>query len=311
MSITAVGTVAYDSISTASGTRNYILGGSATYFSLASSGFAQTKLVSVVGEDFQTSDRELFESHSIDTQDLTVLPGKTFHWKGQYNHVGNAATIKTDLNVLQHFNPVLSSSSSTSLYLFLANIDPDLQLQVLRQMTRRPKLVVGDTMNYWIESKSTSLWKVIKKLDVLIINEEEVRLLTGHQNVIKGSRQILKQGIPTIIIKKGEHGSIAINNNSYFAVPAIPLDNVTDPTGAGDSFAGGFLGYTASSMPFADLDPEITFKKAMLMGTVMASLAVEQFGTTGIQKVSREERINRFRMLENMMQIINLTKGKR
>ena len=311
MSITAVGTVAYDSISTASGTRNYILGGSATYFSLASSGFAQTKLVSVVGEDFQTSDRELFESHSIDTQDLTVLPGKTFHWEGQYNHAGNASTIKTDLNVLQHFNPVLSSASSTSLYLFLANIDPDLQLQVLRQMTRRPKLVVGDTMNYWIESKSTSLWKVIKKLDVLIINEEEVRLLTGHQNIIKGSRQILKQGIPAIIIKRGEHGSIAINDNSYFAVPAIPLDNVTDPTGAGDSFAGGFLGYTASSMPFADLDPEITFKKAMLMGTVMASLAVEQFGTTGIQKVSREERINRFRMLENMMQIINLTKGKR
>mgnify|MGYP001425274577 CR=1 FL=1 len=310
MSITAVGTVAYDSISTPSGVRNYILGGSATYFSLASSGFAQTKLVSVVGEDFQSSDRELFESHAIDLQDLSVLSGKTFHWEGRYNDSGQPTTITTDLNVLQSFNPVLSSPSSTSPYLFLANIDPDLQLQVLRQMANRPKLVVGDTMNYWIESKSTSLWEVIKKLDVLIINEEEVRLLTDHQNIIAGSRKILKQGISALIIKRGEHGSMAIYDNSYFAVPAIPLDNVIDPTGAGDSFAGGFLGYTASSMPFADLDPEITFKRAMLMGTVMASLAVENFGTTGIQRIAREKIINRFRMLEEMMQIINLTKGK-
>jgi sugar/nucleoside kinase (ribokinase family) len=307
MTITAVGTIAYDSIKTERGQRSCILGGSATYFSLAASGLAQTNLISVVGEDFKSSDRNLFAEHRINTQGVSTLPGKTFHWEGHYDRTGNAQTIATDLNVLQEFKPVLPGSSSYSPYLFLANIDPDLQLDVLRQMKKPPKLIVGDTMNFWIESKNSSLWQVIEQLNVLIINEGEAYLLTGETNIIKASHSILKKGLPALIIKRGEYGSLAIKKDSYFAVPALPLASVTDPTGAGDSFAGGFLGYIASPTAFTDLAPEITFRKAILMGTVMASFTVEHFGTEGIQTVSREERIERFRTLEHMMQLVNLS----
>ena len=307
MTITAVGTIAYDSISTVRGQRSYILGGSATYFSLAATGLAQTNLVSVVGDDFKSSYRELFLERSINIQDVLTLPGKTFHWEGFYDQTGNAETIVTDLNVLQEFNPVLTESLASSPYLFLANIDPDLQLDVLSQMKKKPKLIVGDTMNFWIESKNSSLWKVISQLDVLIINEGEARLLTGETNIIKASHHILNKGLPALIIKRGEYGSLAIKKDSYFAVPALPLASVTDPTGAGDSFAGGFLGYIASPTAFTDLAPAITFKKAMLMGTVMASFTVEHFGIEGIQAVSREARVKRFRTLENMMQLINIS----
>ena len=307
MTITVVGTIAYDSISTEREQRNYILGGSATYFGLAASGLAQTNLVSVVGEDFQSSHRALFSNNSINIEDVSTLSGKTFHWEGFYDQTGNAETIVTDLNVLQDFNPVLTDSSSRAPYLFLANIDPDLQLDVLRQMQTKPKLIVGDTMNFWIESKNTSLWEVISQLDVLIINEGEAQLLTQESNIIKASHYILNKGLPALIIKRGAYGSLLVKKDSYFAVPALPLENVTDPTGAGDSFAGGFCGYIASPTAFTDLAPEITFKKAMLMGTVMASFTVEHFGTEGIQAVSHEERINRFRTLENMMQLINIS----
>ena len=162
-------------------------------------------------------------------------------------------------------------------------------------------------MNFWIESKNSSLWEVISQLDVLIINEGEARLLTGETNIIKASHHILNKGLPALIIKRGEYGSLAIKKDSYFAVPALPLASVTDPTGAGDSFAGGFLGYIASPTAFTDLAPAITFKKAMLMGTVMASFTVEHFGIEGIQAVSREARVKRFRTLENMMQLINIS----
>ena len=307
MTITVVGTIAYDSISTEREQRNYILGGSATYFGLAASGLSQTNLVSVVGEDFQSSHRALFSNNCINIEDVSTLSGRTFHWEGSYAQTGNAETIITDLNVLQDFNPVLTDSSSRAPYLFLANIDPDLQLDVLRQMQTRPKLIVGDTMNFWIESKNSSLWEVISQLDVLIINEGEAQILTQESNIIKAGHYILNQGLPALIIKRGEYGSLLIKKDAYFAVPALPVENVTDPTGAGDSFAGGFLGYIASPTAFTDLAPEITFKKAMLMGTVMSSFTVEQFGTEGIQAVSHEERINRFRTLENMMQLINIS----
>ena len=307
MTITVVGTIAYDSIRTEKEQRNYILGGSATYFGLAASDLAKTNLVSVVGEDFKSSHRALFSKHSINIEDVSTLSGRTFHWEGSYDQTGNAETIITDLNVLQDFNPVLTESSSRAPYLFLANIDPDLQLDVLRQMQTRPKLIVGDTMNFWIESKNSSLWEVISQLDVLIINEGEAQLLTQESNIIKASHYILNKGLPALIIKRGVYGSLLVKKDSYFAVPALPLENVTDPTGAGDSFAGGFCGYIASPTAFTDLAPEITFKKAMLMGTVMASFTVEHFGTEGIQAVSHEERINRFRTLENMMQLINIS----
>ncbi len=301
MSLVNVGTVAFDAIETPFGKTDKIIGGACTYISLAASYFTkQAKIVSVVGEDFPQETLDMFKAKDIITEGLQVKQGeKTFFWSGKYhNDMNSRDTIDTQLNVLENFDPVIPDSYQDCEYLMLGNLTPSLQLKVIESMEVRPKLIVLDTMNFWMEIAMPDLKKVIKEIGVLTINDEEARLLSGEYSLRKAARKILEMGPTTLIIKKGEHGALLFGGDKVFYAPALPLEEVFDPTGAGDTFPGGFIGHLAST---GDLSWE-NMKNAIIMGSAMASFTVEKFGIERLRDLSMEEiadRINEFAELTN------------
>ncbi len=299
MAILVVGSVAFDSLETPSGKRERILGGAATHFALAASFFSPVRVIGVVGEDFLPEHERVLTDKGIDTRGIERAPGLSFHWTGSYLKDLNAAdTLATDLNVFAEFSPKIPAGYEDSEFLFLANIDPVLQGRVRAQMAG-VSMVAGDTMNYWIGAHREKLLPVLRELDVLLINDGEARMLSGESNGLRAAEAVLALGPKTLIAKHGEYGATAyFSDRSFgdgvkrkpFRSPALPLAEVVDPTGAGDSFAGGFYGYVASQQV---LTPEV-FRKAMFYGSVMGSFAVERFGTERLQATTRAEVEARF-----------------
>lgn len=282
--ILVVGSLAYDSISTPSGKVDRALGGSANYFSLAASLFSKVRVVGVVGEDYDQADYELLNSRGVDLAGLSKVPGKTFHWEGAYEgDLNEAKTLKTDLNVFEHFNPQLPEHFKDSSFVFLANIAPELQLQVLEQV-KSPKFVGMDTMNFWISIKKDTLLEVVKKVDLVLINEGEAKMLTGAANAIAAAPMITDMGPKAVVIKRGEYGfAMYSKEEGYFILPAMPIPQVVDPTGAGDTFAGGFFGYLAAQKEV----PTIAhMKQACIMGSMMASHTIQDFSVNALAKVN-------------------------
>jgi hypothetical protein len=305
MSITVVGSVAFDTVETPAGKRERCLAGAATYFSLAASFFTQVRVIAVVGEDFGAPEQSVFDAHKIDTRGIEHTAGKSFFWQGSYlDNLNEAKTLRTDLNVFAGFEPKIPDAYRDSEFLFLANIDPVLQRRV-RESMPGVKLVAGDTMNYWIKDHRPALLEVLKGLDVLLINDTEARMLAGNNNLVQAARTVMALGPRFLVIKHGEYGATLFHNTlpkgrgAELRAPALPLEQVIDPTGAGDSFAGGFFGYLASQ-------PELTpgaFRRAMFYGGVMGSFACERFGTERLQQLSRPEidaRFNLFRELTHL-----------
>ncbi|MBM3216107.1 sugar kinase [Candidatus Poribacteria bacterium] len=285
MSILVVGSVALDSVETPHGSVDAALGGSATFFSVAASYFAPVRLVAVVGTDFAEEHVAFLRSRGVDLEGLERREGKTFHWKGRYTgDMNEATTLATDLNVYAEFDPKLPAAYRDSDYVFLANIAPDLQYRVLDQATR-PRLVTADTMNLWINTAKADLLRTLQRVDILVINDGEARLLSGEANLIKASRAILRMGPSRVVVKKGSHGAISLTADSYCVTPAYPLEEVADPTGAGDTFAGGFVGYVAS----AGAADERAIRNAMLFGTALASFDVEDFSLNRQRALTRAE----------------------
>jgi sugar/nucleoside kinase (ribokinase family) len=286
MSLLVVGSVAFDALETPFGKTDRTLGGAATYFSIAASSFTQVNLVGVVGDDFTATDRAVFNGRRIDISGLECAAGKTFFWSGRYGQDPNdRVTLVTDLNVFATFRPKLPEAFRTSRHIFLANIDPALQHSVLEQIKTTPRMVALDTMNYWIERTPKELRAILKRTHVLMINDAETRMLSNEHNLLRAARHIFSLGPRTLIIKRGEYGALMVDNRGVFAVPAFPLEEVHDPTGAGDSFAGGFMGYLASSRGMSDA----VLRRAMVYGSVMGSFAVERFGLERLQKVTRRD----------------------
>lgn len=295
-SILVVGSVALDSVETPFGKVEDALGGSATYFSVAASNFSPVRLVAIVGEDFPNEYLQFLLKKKIDLTGLQKISGKTFKWKGRYGYdLNNAQTLETQLNVFESFRPKIPEKFRNSSCVFLANIDPDLQLSVLEQVDS-PHIVACDTMNYWIERKPKSLKKVLSKVDVALINESEARQLTSEYNLVKAARKILALGPKSVVIKRGEYGVIAFMKDSMFSLPAYPLEEVFDPTGAGDTFAGGFMGFLAS----ADDLTRKNLRKAIVYGSVLASFDVEDFSLRRIMKLTLPEIECRFRNFAQM-----------
>ena len=296
MSLVIVGSLAFDTIETPWGRRERIVGGSGTYCSLAASFFTHPQVVGVVGEDFPTAVIRLFKARGIDVEGLEIKPGKTFHWEGRYGYDPNLReTIRTDVNVYEGYRPVLPDSYRKTEIVFLANIDPDLQGGILAQV-RRPKLVAMDTMNHWIRSKPRAIRRVLKKVDILFANDEEIRMLTDETNLIKAGRKILACGPRLVVTKKGEHGALVFSRRFVFGVLANPCEDVVDPTGAGDSFAGGFLGYLDKKNSFSPSE----IRRAAVYGSVLASFAIEDFGIGRFKTLRPREieaRFRRFRRL--------------
>ncbi|HEV7373789.1 MAG TPA: PfkB family carbohydrate kinase [Pyrinomonadaceae bacterium] len=297
MSLLVVGSVAFDEVETPFGKRDKMLGGSGAHFSISASFFTDVRVVGVVGGDFSREDGEVFERHNIDTTDLERIPdGKTFRWRGRYDFDLNTAhTLDTQLNVFADFKPKLSEAAKQSRLVFLGNIQPELQREV-REQVKSAELVALDTMNLWIEIARDSLLEAIKGVNVVIINDAEARQLTGEPNLIKAARKILTWGPQALIVKRGEYGAALFTAQTYFAIPAYPLESVFDPTGAGDTFAGGFMGYMASQ---EKLD-EAAMRRAMIFGSVMASFNVEEFGTERVQRLTHDEINERFRVFKQM-----------
>ncbi len=301
MSILAVGTVAFDSIETPTGSADNVLGGSATYISLASRFFCpDVRLVAVVGNDFPDRYVDLLSERQIDIRGLEVqTEGKTFAWSGRYHSDFNGRdTLYTHLNVLETFNPIVPEAYRNSRIVCLGNIDPTLQNNVLSQV-ENPELIVCDTMNFWIDHTLESLRETLKKVHCLMINDEEVRQLAGEANLLKAGRKILEMGPRVLVIKKGEHGSLVVDNESIFALPAYPVENLQDPTGAGDTFMGGFVGYLAQSDEFT----EAAFRRAVVFGTALASFTVEQFGPHRLLDIKPEDINERVEALRKMTTI--------
>ncbi|HEX2721203.1 MAG TPA: PfkB family carbohydrate kinase [Candidatus Deferrimicrobium sp.] len=298
MSLLVVGSMAFDSIKSPFGEVERVIGGSATYFSLAASYLTPVRLVSVVGRDFPKGTLDMLSARGIDLQGLKVADGVTFQWKGYYEYDLNVAhTVKTDLNVFENFAPVLPASYRESRYVFLGNIDPKLQLDILAQV-REPKIVALDTMNFWIEKSPQLLREVIRNVDIVLINEAEIRELTGEFNLVKAARKLMRMGPGRVVIKRGEYGVLHLSDGEVFAAPAYPLETIFDPTGAGDSFAGGFMGYLASRDGAALT--EMDYRLATIYGSTIASFTVEAFSTERLQGLSREEidsRLAAFRAL--------------
>ena len=296
MSVLVVGTVAFDAIETPFGKTDKIVGGAATYICLASSFFTKKiNLVSVVGEDFPTTAIEMLKSKSVDIKGLQIKNGeKTFFWSGKYhNNMNTRDTLDTQLNVLENFNPIVPEEFKESEFLMLGNLMPSVQKKVLDQMKEKPKLVVLDTMNFWMDNFMDDLKKALKDVDVLTINDEEARQLSGEYSLVKAAKKILTKGPKYIIIKKGEHGALLFSKEKVFFAPALPLEEVFDPTGAGDSFAGGFIGYLEKTK---DISFE-NMKRAVIYGSAMASFSVEKFGTKKLTEINQKqvnERIKRF-----------------
>jgi sugar/nucleoside kinase (ribokinase family) len=297
MSLLDVGSVAFDAVETPFGKCEKMLGGSASHFSISASYFTDVRIVGVVGGDFEASDRKAFDEHHIDTSDLEqVADGKTFRWFGRYEYDLNVAhTLDTHLNVFADFQPKLSDASKNARLVFLGNIQPDLQRGV-REQVPNAELVALDTMNLWIDTARDSLLQTIKGVDLVIINDAEARQLTEIPNLIKAAREILSWGPKALIVKRGEYGAALFTKDSYFAIPAYPLESVFDPTGAGDTFAGGFMGYLSSQ---EKLD-EAAMRRAMIFGSVMASFNVEEFGTERVRRLTHDEINERFRTFKQM-----------
>ena len=297
MSLLVVGSVAFDSVETPFGKREKILGGSATHFSLSASFFTDVRVVAVVGGDFGEEEMSVFRSRDINTDDIERIPeGKTFFWRGRYDFDLNTAhTLDTQLNVFADFNPKLSEESKAARMAFLGNIQPELQLGV-REQLRGSELVALDTMDYWIKSVPEQVRAVVSSVDVAIINDAEARQLAGHPNLIRAAREILSWGPRALVVKRGEYGAAMFTPDTYFAIPAYPLESVFDPTGAGDTFAGGFMGYLSGH---EQID-EGTLRRAIIYGSVMASFNVEEFGTERVRRLTHEEINRRFRDFKRM-----------
>jgi sugar/nucleoside kinase (ribokinase family) len=296
--ILAVGSVAFDTIKNPFGEAERVVGGSATYFSVAASFFTEVRLVAVVGEDFADRGDEIFAGRSIDLAGLQTVPGETFRWKGEYGFdLNSRETIYTKLNVFEDFEPVIPEAYRSSPFVFLGNIHPRLQLDVLDQV-RAPRLVAADTMNYWIEGAPDDLREVLKRVDVLIINDSEARELSGEANLVKAARAIRAMGPTTAIIKRGEHGCLMTcpGEGEFFAAPALPLEEVFDPTGAGDTFAGGFLGSLAACGEVT----QAAMARAIIYGSTLASFAVEDFSLDRLLRLTRDEIAERFRQFKRL-----------
>jgi len=299
MKIVSVGTVAFDAIETPFGKTDKIVGGACTYISLSAAYFNNSPhLISVVGEDFPNETIALFKERGINTEGLQIKNGeKTFFWSGKYHQDMNTRdTLDTQLNVLESFDPIVPKSYQVCDILMLGNLTPSVQMKVIKQMETRPKLIVLDTMNFWMEIAMEDLKKVIKEIDVLTINDEEARLLSGVHSLRKAAKIILEMGPKYLIIKKGEHGALLFGDNNIFYAPALPLEEVFDPTGAGDTFAGGFVGHLSS----CDTIDWEAMKKAIIVGSAMASFTVEKFGIEKLIELDKsqiEQRINEFKNL--------------
>lgn len=305
MSILVVGSVAFDSIETPRGSVDHCLGGAATHFALAASYFTDVRVIAVVGKDFTAEHEAVLTRRGIDTTGIERADGLSFHWTGSYTgSLNEAKTLGTELNVFETFSPKIPAAYADSEYLFLANIDPVLQARVRSQMPD-VRMVCGDTMNYWIADHRENLDKVLRELDVLLINDGEARMLSGEHNLLKAADRIMATGPRSLVIKHGEYGATAFfSERSFpglgrlhpFRAPALPIAEVVDPTGAGDSFAGGFYGYIASQ---PELTPSV-FRKALFYGGVMGSFAVERFGTERLQGVNEREIGDRFRLFQEI-----------
>ena len=300
MAITVVGSVAYDTIETPAGKRERCLGGAATYFSLAASYFTDVRVIAVVGEDFGRRQEAVFQARNIATRGIEHMAGKSFFWEGSYlDNLNEAKTHITDLNVFAAFEPKIPDLYHDSEFLFLANIDPVLQRRV-REAMPDVKLVAGDTMNYWIKDHRAALLEVLKGLDILLINDTETKMIAGNNNLVQAARAVMALGPKQLVVKHGEYGATLFSQDAKtFRAPAMLLEEVIDPTGAGDSFAGGFFGYLASQ---AEQSPA-AYRRAMFYGSVMGSFACERFGTERLQKLTRDEideRVNLFRELTHL-----------
>ncbi|MCB0650630.1 MAG: bifunctional hydroxymethylpyrimidine kinase/phosphomethylpyrimidine kinase [Saprospiraceae bacterium] len=301
MSLLTVGTMAFDSIETPFGKAERVVGGAGVYIPLAASYFTDgLKVVSVVGDDFPQHEIDYLESRGIDLEGLQVVEGgKTFSWNGKYRpNMTERITLDTQLNVLETFDPVLPESYKEVDYLMLGNMPPALQLRVIEQLKNRPKLIVLDTMNFWLDTALDELKKVLQHVDVLTINDEEARQLSGKFSLVKAAASIHKMGPKVIVVKKGEHGALLFQNSNVFFAPALPLAEIFDPTGAGDTFAGGFIGYLAST---EDLSFE-NMKRAVIYGSAMASFCVEKFSITRLKEINDDQITER---MVNFVQLVN------
>jgi len=298
MSILVVGSVAYDTVETPFGKAERVLGGSASFFSVAASFFAPVNLVGVVGRDFGETQLAAFTGRNIDTEGLERMDGLTFHWQGKYSYDLNARdTISTDLNVFEFFKPKIPAAYRSSEIVFLGNIDPLLQRDVLDQV-ESPRLVACDTMNFWISGKLEELKKTLSRVDILLINDAEARELSGEWNIVKAARAIRAMGPKTLVLKKGEHGVLMFSEAGSFAAPAYPLEAVFDPTGAGDTFAGGFLGYLTAAGGSQGGDAAL--RRAVIMGSTLASFCVEAFSLDRLLTLTRPEIDERFRLFKRL-----------
>jgi sugar/nucleoside kinase (ribokinase family) len=286
VSLLVVGSVAYDAVESPYGKVERTLGGAATYFAISAAFFTHVNLVAIVGEDFDPADEAILRKRSIDVEGLERAKGKCFFWAGKYSeNLNERVTLVTDLNVFAEFKPSLPKKYSDSKYVFLANIAPDLQRDVLRQVNAKPHLVAMDTMNYWIERTNAELRETLKHVHVLMINDAETRQLSNEHNLLRAARHIFKMGPSTLVVKRGEYGAMLVDKNGVFCVPAFPLEEPHDPTGAGDSFAGGFMGYLASVKSRSDA----ALRRAMVYGSVLGSFAVERFGLERLLALKRSE----------------------
>lgn len=303
MSLLTVGTVAFDSLETPHGNVDRVIGGSSQYSSYAASYFINDiNLVSIIGDDFPQSELDDLKSRGVSLEGLKIVPGgKSFFWAGRYlDNMNDRVTLTTDLNVLEQFDPVLPESYKDSEYILLGNLTPDIQISVINQLTKKPKLVVLDTMNFWIDIAHDRLIEAIKLCDVLTINDEEARMLSGEHSLVKAAAKIFELGPKYLIIKKGEHGALLFDKDNVFYAPALPLDRVIDPTGAGDCFAGGFLGYIAKT---GDISFE-NMKRALIYGSALASFVVEDFSNYKIKSLTKTE------VDERVQKFVNLTHFK-
>lgn len=299
MKLLVVGSVAFDAIETPFGKTDKILGGAATYIGIAASILnVKSGIVSVVGGDFHQSDLDMLSGRGVNIEGIEVVKdGKTFFWSGKYhNDLNSRDTLATEVNVLENFDPKIPDSMQDSEILLLGNLHPGVQLSVLEKMNKRPKLVILDTMNFWMDSAWDVLMEMIAKTDVITINDEEARQLSGEYSLVKAAKKIHTMGPKFVIIKKGEHGALLFHDGKIFAIPALPLEEVFDPTGAGDTFAGGFASYLAKKEDFSFE----TMKSAIMVGSAMASFTVEKFGTEKLQEVTEVEMMNRIQEFKEL-----------